>query len=222
MKKIERIFQTWLNGLNKFQTWKNSKLTSVSFGFAKKNSFQSSDKQNQLKRKKKRNKKRNQNNKPHRKRNNNPRKNNNLRKNNNQRNKPNRKVMNKKIGCQRKKLIHSMFYQNLHSILKDGRDKSAILKINSEFWRNFGLALILKDGLFGEFTILNTKVNIYLILGEGVVGYLTKNLKNGHIRNIDHFRKYCFASYGIYGTEGNYEIEGIWMWRGTEIPMEWK
>lgn len=59
--------------------------------------------------------------------------------------------------------------------------------------------------------------------GEGVVGYLTSNLKNGHLRNLDDkFRKYCFSSYGIYGTEGNYELDGVFMWRGTEIPQEWK
>lgn len=59
--------------------------------------------------------------------------------------------------------------------------------------------------------------------GEGVVGYLTNNLKNGHIRNLDdNFRKYCFASYGVYGEEGNFEIDGIFLWRGTEIPHFWK
>lgn len=54
--------------------------------------------------------------------------------------------------------------------------------------------------------------------GEGVVGYLTNNLKNGYLRNIDHFRKYTFNVFGVYGTEGNYDITGIWLWRGTEIP----
>lgn len=51
---------------------------------------------------------------------------------------------------------------------------------------------------------------------------MTNNLKNGHLRNIDHFRKYCFAVHGVYGVEGNYEIDGVWLWRGTEIPEEWK
>jgi len=67
------------------------------------------------------------------------------------------------------------------------------------------------------------KVHYIKYEGEGVVGYLTSNLKNGHIRNLDeHFRKYCFAVYGVYGEEGNYEIDGIFMWRGTEIPEAWK
>jgi hypothetical protein len=35
---------------------------------------------------------------------------------------------------------------------------------------------------------------------------------------LDHFRKYVFGTYGVYGEEGNYEVEGVWVWRGTEIP----
>ena len=27
---------------------------------------------------------------------------------------------------------------------------------------------------------------------------------------------------GVYGVEKDYEIQGVWMWRGTEIPTEWK
>jgi len=58
--------------------------------------------------------------------------------------------------------------------------------------------------------------------GEGTVDYLTANLMNGFIRNIDHFRKYAFAGYGVYCTSGNYDIKGVWLWRGNEIPEEWK
>ena len=58
--------------------------------------------------------------------------------------------------------------------------------------------------------------------GEGVVGYLTSNLKNGFLRNLDHFRKYAFAGFGVYGPEGKYDIKGVWLWRGTEIPAEIK
>lgn len=54
--------------------------------------------------------------------------------------------------------------------------------------------------------------------GEGKVGYLTCNLKNGFLRNLDHFRKYTFSVLGVYGVEGDYEIDGVWLWRGTEIP----
>ena len=58
--------------------------------------------------------------------------------------------------------------------------------------------------------------------GEGVVGYLTSNLKNGFVRNLDHFRKYAFGAFGVYGVEGNFDIKGVLMWRGTEIPTEIK
>ena len=58
--------------------------------------------------------------------------------------------------------------------------------------------------------------------GEGVVGYLTNNLKDGYTRNLDHFRKYSFANFGVYGVEGCYDIKGVFVWRGTEIPFEIK
>jgi len=45
---------------------------------------------------------------------------------------------------------------------------------------------------------------------------------NGFIRNLDHFRKYAFAGYGVYGVPGNYDIKSVYLWRGTEIPLEWK
>ena len=52
---------------------------------------------------------------------------------------------------------------------------------------------------------------------------MTNNLKNGHIRNLDDsFRKYCFGAYGVYGVEGNYEIDGIFMWRGPDLSHYWK
>lgn len=66
------------------------------------------------------------------------------------------------------------------------------------------------------------KLDYELYEGEGKVGYLTCNLKNGFIRNIDHFRKYTFAVLGVYGDDGDYVINGVWLWRGTEIPEEWK
>jgi hypothetical protein len=98
------------------------------------------------------------------------------------------------------------------------KDKFATLQINWLHLKNYGKLLILKDGPSGDSTTSNIKVFFYFILGEGVVGYLTNNLKNGYLRNIDHFRKYTFATLGVFGVEGNYEIDGVWLWRGTEIP----
>ena len=42
------------------------------------------------------------------------------------------------------------------------------------------------------------------------------------LQKLDSFRKYAFAVHGVYGTEGNYKIRGVWMWRGIDIPNEMK
>lgn len=115
-----------------------------------------------------------------------------------------------------------MNYLNLNSILKTLRDNIVMLKTKMLYWQIFGLHLTSQDGLFGRSTISFTKVIIFNISGEGKVGYLTNNLKNGHLRNIEHFKKYSFAMHGIYGVEGDYQIGGVWLWRGNDIPLEWK
>jgi len=33
--------------------------------------------------------------------------------------------------------------------------------------------------------------------------------------------KFAFAAFGIYGVEGDYEIRGVWLWRGRGIPSLW-
>jgi len=57
---------------------------------------------------------------------------------------------------------------------------------------------------------------------EGKILFKSNNSVGIFLQNLDPFRKYCFSAYGVYGDEGNYEIKGVWMWRGTEIPDEIK
>ncbi|CAD8078216.1 unnamed protein product [Paramecium sonneborni] len=59
---------------------------------------------------------------------------------------------------------------------------------------------------------------------EGKQLILTNNLMKGFInqRLDQNFRKYSFAIHGVYGDEPNLEIRGAWVWRGTEVPQEWK
>ena len=57
---------------------------------------------------------------------------------------------------------------------------------------------------------------------EGKVLFRTSNSKSFFLQKLDSFRKYCFAVHGVYGSEGDYEVRGVWMWRGTEIPAEIK
>jgi len=41
-------------------------------------------------------------------------------------------------------------------------------------------------------------------------------------KKIDNFRKYSFSVHGVYGTEGNYEIKGLWLWRGLDVAPQMK
>mmetsp|Transcript_10128 Transcript_10128/g.7593 ORF Transcript_10128/g.7593 Transcript_10128/m.7593 type:complete len:199 (+) Transcript_10128:654-1250(+) len=56
--------------------------------------------------------------------------------------------------------------------------------------------------------------------GEGVVLYQTRNLLNGFLQRIDHFRKHVFASHMLMGEEPSLEIQGVWMFRGKGIPQQ--
>ena len=57
---------------------------------------------------------------------------------------------------------------------------------------------------------------------EGKVLFRCSNSKGMFLQKLDTFRKYAFAVHGVYGTEGDYKIRGVWMWRGTDIPNEMK
>jgi len=50
----------------------------------------------------------------------------------------------------------------------------------------------------------------------------TSNFKSMFLQKLDVFRKYTFSTIGIYGEVPNLEIEGVFLWRGLEIPQEFK
>jgi elongation factor 1-gamma len=58
--------------------------------------------------------------------------------------------------------------------------------------------------------------------GEGQVLYMTNNLLSGFIQRLDHFRRYSFGAFGVYGDEPSLEIQGVLMWRGQELTQELK
>ena len=66
------------------------------------------------------------------------------------------------------------------------------------------------------------KIEYPLPEGEGKVLFRTSNAKGFFLQKLDSFRKYCFAAHGVYGSEGNYHIKGVWMMRGKELPAEIK
>ena len=55
---------------------------------------------------------------------------------------------------------------------------------------------------------------------EGTVLFKTENLMKGFLQRFDHFRKHCLAKMCILNEEPNLEIEGVWCFRGAEIPAE--
>lgn len=48
------------------------------------------------------------------------------------------------------------------------------------------------------------------------------NLASGSLQRLDQLRKNGFGSWGVYGSEGNFEIRGVMLWKGTDIAQEWK
>jgi len=49
---------------------------------------------------------------------------------------------------------------------------------------------------------------------------MTNNLANGFLQRLEHFRKYMFGTWGVYGDEPNLDIKGLFLWRGVEKPFE--
>jgi len=57
---------------------------------------------------------------------------------------------------------------------------------------------------------------------EGKILFKSNNSSSFFLQKLDPFRKYTFSCHGVYGVEGEFEIRGVWMWRGTDIPNEIK
>jgi len=57
---------------------------------------------------------------------------------------------------------------------------------------------------------------------EGKIKFKTTNSYSMFLQKIDNFRKYSFSVHGVYGTEGNYEIKGLWLWRGLDVAPQMK
>lgn len=88
----------------------------------------------------------------------------------------------------------------------NSKDKPAVLK---DFWTKFNEK---------DYSLWWMKYD--KLPTEGKVLFRTKNSMGFFLQKLDTFRKYSFAAHGIYGTEGDYDIKGVWMWRGSEIAEE--
>ena len=57
---------------------------------------------------------------------------------------------------------------------------------------------------------------------QGKVDWATSNLYDMMIQKLEKLRKHAFAVYGVYGVEGAYVIQGVWLLRGLDFPDELK
>jgi len=46
------------------------------------------------------------------------------------------------------------------------------------------------------------------------------NLIGGFFNRCESGRKYAFASFGVFGEDNSNEIQGVWVFRGQEVPFE--
>jgi len=54
--------------------------------------------------------------------------------------------------------------------------------------------------------------------GEGDKQHITNNLMAGFMSRAEHTSKYTFAKQAVLGEEGSLQIEGVWLFRGQEVP----
>jgi elongation factor 1-gamma len=88
----------------------------------------------------------------------------------------------------------------------NSKDKQSVL---NDFWTKFD-----PDGFSIWF------IHYQKSADQGRLAFKTKNLRSNFLQKVDNFRKYTFAVHGVYGQEPDLQIEGVWMWRGKNIPEE--
>lgn len=54
--------------------------------------------------------------------------------------------------------------------------------------------------------------------GENVKTYVTNNFLTGFMSRAEHTSKYTFARMSVLGEEPDLEVEGVWLFRGQEVP----
>jgi len=78
------------------------------------------------------------------------------------------------------------------------------------FWKNFdatGYSLWIADYLYND---------------ENEVLFKTCNLVGGMLQRLDTIRKYAFGNVVIFGADKPFEISGVWLFRGQEVPEGFK
>ena len=89
----------------------------------------------------------------------------------------------------------------------NSKDQLSVLR--NSFWPNYDA---------NDYSIYWMKYD--KLPSEGKILFRTCNSMSFFLQKLSEFRKYTFAAHGIYGVEGDYDIKGVWMWRGNGIPEE--
>jgi len=54
---------------------------------------------------------------------------------------------------------------------------------------------------------------------EGKELWKEENRIDFFLQKIDQYRKYSMSAMAVYGVEGEYDVRGVWMWRGKGVPF---
>ena len=54
---------------------------------------------------------------------------------------------------------------------------------------------------------------------EGKIDFKTVNGRDGFLERCESGRKHVFCNFGVYGKDGDFEIKGVWLWRGIKPPQ---
>jgi len=50
--------------------------------------------------------------------------------------------------------------------------------------------------------------------------FMINNLVGGYFQRLEKLHKYAFGTMNIYGESGNWNLSGVWLFRGSDIPPE--
>jgi len=87
----------------------------------------------------------------------------------------------------------------------NSQDQAAVLK---KFWSE------IDKNAFSIYYVRYQKLE-----KEGKEQIECENRRDFFTQKIEQYRRYTFASLGVYGEPGNYDVKGIWLWRGKGIPF---
>ncbi|VWU51362.1 elongation factor 1-gamma, putative [Hepatocystis sp. ex Piliocolobus tephrosceles] len=95
---------------------------------------------------------------------------------------------------------------------KFSNEKESLKNVMPYFWNQYD-----KNG-FSLYYMKYDKLE-----DECQISFVASNMASGFLQRLDNnFSKYSFAVVSVLGENKNFDIEGVWLFRGTDIPFEMK